>query len=89
MEQNTTTNNPNVKNESSKKPEKAKKSKFSETVADHKAEFKKIIWPSRSEVGKKTVTVLVTSVIIGAVIFCMDTVFTTLQSLAMNLMGLM
>ena len=41
-----------------------------------KAEFKKIVWPSRKEVGKNTVTVIVTSLIIGAVIFCMDTVIT-------------
>jgi preprotein translocase subunit SecE len=89
MEQNTTTNNPNVKNETKNKPEKEKKSKFKEAVVDHKAEFKKIIWPTRAEVGKKTVTVLVTSLIVGVVVFCMDTVFTTLQSLAINLLGLM
>ena len=88
MAENTTTNNPNVKNEHKKKPEKAKKSKFSEVVADHKAEFKKIVWPSRKEVGKNTVTVIVTSLIIGAVIFCMDTVITGAQTAAMSLLGL-
>ena len=88
MAENTTPNNPNVKNEPKKKPEKAKKSKFSEVVADHKAEFKKIVWPSRKEVGKNTVTVIVTSLIIGAVIFCMDTVITGAQTAAMSLLGL-
>lgn len=88
MAENTTTNNPNVKNEPKKKPEKAKKSKFSEVVADHKAEFKKIVWPSRKEVGKNTVTVIVTSLVIGAVIFCMDTVITGAQTAAMSLLGL-
>ena len=88
MAENTTTNNPNVKNESKKKPEKAKKSKFSELVAEHKAEFKKVIWPSRKEVKKNTVTVIVTSILIGAVIFCMDTVISGVQSAAMSLLGL-
>ena len=53
-----------------------------------KAEFKKIVWPSRKEVGKNTVTVIVTSLIIGAVIFCMDTVITGAQTAAMSLLGL-
>lgn len=88
MAENTTTNNPNVKNENKKNPEKDKKPKFSEVVADHKAEFKKIVWPSRKEVGKNTVTVIVTSLIIGAAIFCMDTVITGAQTAAMSLLGL-
>ena len=50
-----------------------------------KAEFKKIIWPGRKEAGNKTVTVIVTSLIFGLLIFCMDTVFTGVYNVIMSL----
>ena len=56
MEENNTTN-PNEKNESKKQkkqqPKKNAKPSFSETVADYKAEFKKIVWPTRQDLAKK------------------------------------
>ncbi|OUQ57970.1 preprotein translocase subunit SecE [Tyzzerella sp. An114] len=92
QEQNTT--NPNEKNESKKVESKAKKKvkksdkpSFSETVADYKAEFKKIIWPNRSETVKNTITVIVTSLLIGAIIFCMDTVFAGGYNFILGLLG--
>ncbi len=93
QEQNTT--NPNEKNESKKVQSKAKKSdkkksdkpSFAETVADYKAEFKKIIWPNRSETVKSTITVIVTSLLIGAIIFCMDTVFAGGYNFILGLLG--
>ena len=87
--QNNNTTNPNEKKES-RKPKadsKANKQSFSDVVADHKAEFKKIVWPKRPEVIKKTATVIVTSIFIGAVIFCMDTVFAQLQPLLVNILN--
>lgn len=66
---------------------KDKKPSFSEMVADHKAEAKKIVWPQRAEVVKKTATVLVTSLFIGVVLFCMDSIFTGLQSLIVNVLS--
>lgn len=88
MEQNTT-NNPNGKTETKKTKTSAKaKPGFSSLVADHKAEFKKIVWPKKDEVAKKTATVIVTSLLIGLIIFCMDTIFTGGQDLAMSLLGL-
>ena len=39
------------------------------------SEFKKIIWPNRSELIKKTTTVIITSGIFGAVIVGYDTIF--------------
>ena len=53
-----------------------KKPSFSEKMDGYRAEFKKIVWPTRPEVGKKTVTVIITSLLVAAVIFCMDTVYT-------------
>ena len=92
QKQNTT--NPNEKNESKEKKSKAKKQSkksdkpsFAETVADYKAEFKKIIWPNRSETVKNTITVIVTSLLIGAIIFCMDTVFAGGYNFILGLLG--
>lgn len=64
-----------------------KKSNDKDTFADYKAEFKKIVWPTRPEVVKRTATVIVTSFIIGAIIFCMDTVFTAGYSAIIGLLG--
>lgn len=64
-----------------------KKGNDKDTFADYKAEFKKIVWPSRPEVVKKTATVVVTSLIIGAIIFCMDTVFNAGYSAIIGLLG--
>ena len=64
-----------------------KKDSDKDTFADYKAEFKKIVWPARPEVVKKTATVVVTSLIIGAIIFCMDTVFTAGYSAIIGLLG--
>ena len=61
--------------------------KEKDSFADYKAEFKKIVWPSRPEVVKKTATVVVTSFIVGAIIFCMDTVFTAGYSAIIGLLG--
>jgi len=42
---------------------------------DFRGEFKKIIWPNRNELIKSTITVAVTSLCFGAVIFVMDTIY--------------
>ena len=65
----------------------AKKDNDKDTFADYKAEFKKIVWPTRPEVVKKTATVIVTSLIIGAIIFCMDTVFNAGYGAIIGLLG--
>lgn len=64
-----------------------KKNNDKDTFADYKAEFKKIVWPTRPEVVKKTATVIVTSLIIGAIIFCMDTVFNAGYGAIIGLLG--
>ena len=64
-----------------------KKDNGKDTFADYKAEFKKIVWPSRPDVVKKTATVIVTSLIVGAIIFCMDTVFNAGYSAIIGLLG--
>lgn len=41
---------------------------------DHMAEFKKIIWPSRPELLKQTVTVIIISLVFGAYITGLDAI---------------
>ncbi len=90
MEENNTTN-PNEKNESKKQkkqqPKKNAKPSFSETVADYKAEFKKIVWPTRQDLAKKTVTVILTSLLVGVIITCMDFVYSGGYDWVLNLLG--
>jgi preprotein translocase subunit SecE len=47
----------------------SKKVKWSDGL---KAEFRKIIWPTRQDVGKETGAVLVVSIILGAIIALID-----------------
>ncbi len=47
----------------------AKKGKWFDGL---KAEFKKIIWPTREDVTKETTAVVVVSVILGAIIALLD-----------------
>ena len=84
--------NPNEKNEvkkeSSKKAKPANEKKgLSAKLADCRAEAKKIIWPNRETVRKNTITVIFTSLIIGAIIFGMDTIYTTVMNLVIGLMA--
>ncbi len=72
-----------------KKPNEKQKPGLGAIIADHKAEFRKITWPKKDEAAKKTVTVIVMSILFGVIIFCMDTIYTGLQDLALNLLGLM
>lgn len=84
MEEKNTTNQPN-ETKSAAKPAAAKSDK--DSFADYKAEFKKIVWPDRNETMKKTATVIVTSLIVGVIIFCMDSVLTAGYGAIIGLLG--
>ncbi|MBQ6570498.1 MAG: preprotein translocase subunit SecE [Clostridia bacterium] len=67
-----------TKNKTASQPEKAKKdskkeNKSGQFLAEHRAEMRKITWPNRQELAKETVTVIIISLLVGAIIFCMDT----------------
>lgn len=69
--------NTNVDKESKPNSEKNKKENKSLATSfkEFRGEFRKIIWPTRSELIKKTATVIVTSLCFGLIVFAMDTVF--------------
>lgn len=82
------TNQTNEPKQAKPKAAKAtKKNNDRDGIADYKAEFKKIIWPSRPEIAKSTFTVIVTSLMVGVIIFCMDTVFSAGYSSIIGLLG--
>jgi preprotein translocase subunit SecE len=66
-----------VKQKSKKdaKKEVAKKNFIVEKFTEYRAEFRKIVWPSREELLKHTVTTIVISLIFGAFIALLDGVF--------------
>ena len=47
-------------------------------------EFKKIVWPTRKQVINNVIVVLVTIVVVGVVVFGLDTLFTWIRSLIIN-----
>lgn len=85
MEEKDTNVNKNEQNDSTeiKKSTDEKKSKtkdedkksLGDSFRDFRGEFRKIIWPNRSELTKKTLTVIITSLSFGLIIFVMDTIF--------------
>lgn len=89
MEEKNTTN-PNEKNESKKQKQPVKKNSkptVSETIADYKAEFKKIVWPTKEVLAKKTVTVILTSLLVGIIVSCMDIVYSAGYDCILSLLG--
>lgn len=49
-----------------------------EYVKESKAELDKVVWPTRPETLRLTVVVIIVSIVIGAYIAGLDTVFTLL-----------
>ncbi len=47
-------------------------------------EFRKIVWPTRKQVRNNVIIVLVTIVVVGIVVFGLDTLFTWIRSLIIN-----
>ena len=77
---------PNVK-ENKKAAETKERRSLGSVWASLKGEFDKIMWPSRSDLIKQTFTVMVTSLIIGAVIACLDYLFSFGYQVLVNLFG--
>ena len=55
--------------------EKSSKKSLGTALVDLKGEFKKIIWPSKQELVKKTITVIIACGIVGALIIVFDYTF--------------
>lgn len=73
------------------KPEKVKeqKPKFTERMSkifrDYKSEFKKIVWPTWNYTLKQSGMIIIAIVLISASIFAVDTLFSKLLGLLVNI----
>ena len=79
MEENKNVNPNDESKEVKKDKNKQESNRFTAFIkkkyGEFKGEFTKIIWPSRQDLVKESVTVIITSLIFGAVICAMDWVF--------------
>lgn len=76
-----------VKKKPDKKAKDDGKSFFKEKYYEFKAEFKKIVWPSRKDLIKQTVTVVVISLLFGAYIAALDGAFSQVFSQFVRFIG--
>lgn len=94
MEENNTTSQNENENDESKKEKNVKTKKPKQEAKserdgfkDYKAEFDRIIWLKKDELAKKTVTVIITSLLVGVIIFCMDAIYSGAYNLVLSLIG--
>ncbi len=66
---------------------KKEKFDFSSWVKAHVAEFKRIIWPSKDELIKETVSVILISLVFGAIIFGFDQIVTVAYNALASLLA--
>ena len=52
-----------------------------------RGEFKKIIWPNRADLIKQTTVVIVTSLLVAAVVFVMDFIYSNGFDFIMKIFG--
>ncbi len=74
-EQNDSKETKKTDNEKKSKTKNEDKKSLGDSFREFRGEFKKIIWPNRTELTKKTITVIVTSLSFGLIVFIMDTIF--------------
>ncbi len=60
---------------------KTEKRGINDWFIDIRSEFRRIVWPSRQSLVKQTVTVSITSLGLGLVVFCYDSIFSALLKL--------
>ena len=58
-----------------KRSEASGKEKKESLYVEVRGEFKKVIWPGRTELIKQTITVIIVSLLFGGIIFVMDAAF--------------
>ena len=55
-----------------------KSGKISDFLNGIKAEFKKIVWPSKNDIVKQTIAVISSSIVLGIIISILDFIFKVL-----------
>lgn len=73
MQENNTEANNNQNETAKKEPKNTKEKKNKGNFfSEHKAEFKKITWPTKKILTKQTITVIFISIIVGVIIYGYD-----------------
>lgn len=58
--------------------------RIAKSVKATKSEFKKVIWPSKKQLINNTVIVVIALIVVGLVIFGLDTIFISLSKLVLG-----
>ena len=74
------------KKDEKKVSDKKEPNKLMSLLKELRREFAKIIWPSRPELVEQTITVISVSILVGIVIFGMDSVFNALYTIISGLL---
>lgn len=59
-------------------------SRIGKSVKGTKSEFKKVVWPTKKQLLNNTLIVIAALIIIGLIIFGLDTLFTQLAKLVLG-----
>lgn len=77
--------------ESEKREKHEKQEKKGRSIAsrlgDYRGEYKKIIWPTRQDLVKETMVVIVVCLMLGAIISAFDTAFAAGYNLLISFLG--
>ncbi|MBR1443000.1 MAG: preprotein translocase subunit SecE [Firmicutes bacterium] len=76
--QNEKSQNQEEKKDKKKNDKKSDKKSFSYILGQYKGEFRKIVWPKKEDLVKETLTVIVISLMVGAIIAGYDYIFSTI-----------
>lgn len=57
------------------------------TFREVRSEMKKVIWPTREETFRLTIVVIMVSIVIGAILFSSDVLFTNLMAFLRGLVS--
>ncbi|NOK62955.1 MAG: preprotein translocase subunit SecE [Chloroflexi bacterium AL-W] len=57
------------------------------TFREVRSEMKKVVWPTREETFRLTIVVIMVSIVIGAILFSADVLFTNLMALLRGLVS--
>ncbi len=76
-----------VENKQKSTDKKSERKSLVEFFKEVRGEFRKIIWPNRKELIKLTMTVIVTSLLVGLIVSLMDVVFAWGYQTILGLLG--
>jgi preprotein translocase SecE subunit len=68
------------------KPQEGQRQTFKQKIATYRGEFAKITWPTKEELTKQSITVIIACALIASIIFGMDFVLNWLLNFFIGIM---